>query len=47
VKAIAEARLAARKARNWAEADRLRAELAASGWEMEDQPAGYRLKKKG
>jgi cysteinyl-tRNA synthetase len=47
VKAIAEARLAARRARNWAEADRLRSELAASGWEMEDQPAGYRLKKKG
>ncbi|MFO1313467.1 MAG: cysteine--tRNA ligase [Burkholderiales bacterium] len=47
VKALAEARAAARKARNWAEADRLRGELAALGWDMEDQPAGYRLKKRG
>jgi cysteinyl-tRNA synthetase len=47
VEDLAEARAAARKAKNWAEADRLRGELAARGWEMEDQPAGYRLKKKG
>ena len=47
VKAIAEARAVARGTKNWAEADRLRAELAAHGWEMEDQPAGYRLKTKG
>ena len=45
VAAIADARAAARKSRNWAEADRLRAELADRGWEMEDQPAGYRLKR--
>ena len=47
VKARAEARSAARKGKNWAEADRLRGELAGMGWEMEDQPSGYRLKKKG
>jgi len=40
---LAEARSAARKARNWAEADRLRALLHAAGWEMEDRPDGYRL----
>ena len=34
----------ARKAKNWAEADRLRGELHDAGWEMEDQPGGYRLK---
>ncbi|HTP99552.1 MAG TPA: cysteine--tRNA ligase [Casimicrobiaceae bacterium] len=45
VKDLAEARAAARKSKNWAEADRLRVELAARGWEMEDQPAGYRLKR--
>ncbi|MCC6196604.1 MAG: cysteine--tRNA ligase [Burkholderiales bacterium] len=46
VKALAEARAAARKAKQWAEADRLRGELAALGFEMEDQPGGYRLKKR-
>ena len=45
VAAIAEARAAARTAKRWADADRLRAELAGLGWEMEDQPAGYRLKR--
>ena len=47
VKALAEARAAARKSKNWGEADRLRGELAGLGWEMEDQPDGYRLKKRG
>ena len=42
VKALAEARAAARAAKNWAEADRLRAELHAAGWEMEDRADGYR-----
>ena len=46
VAALAEARAAARKAKQWAEADRLRAELGAKGWEMEDRPAGYRLRKR-
>ena len=46
VTVLAEARLAARRAKNWAEADRLRAELHAAGWEMEDRPDGYALKKR-
>jgi cysteinyl-tRNA synthetase len=40
---LAQARSTARKARDWAEADRLRAALHAAGWEMEDRPDGYRL----
>ena len=44
VEALASARAAARKARNFAEADRLRGELAERGWEMEDRTNGYRLK---
>ncbi len=46
VKSLADARLAARRARNWAEADRLRAELHAAGWGMEDRPDGYQLKRR-
>ena len=46
VTVLAEARLAARRAKNWAEADRLRADLHAAGWEMEDGPDGYALKKR-
>ena len=39
--------LAARKTKNWAEADRLRGELiGAAGWEMEDRADGYALKKR-
>jgi len=45
VQALASARLAARNAKQWAEADRLRAELLAAGWEMEDRPDGYALKR--
>jgi cysteinyl-tRNA synthetase len=44
IEALAAARAAARKARDFVEADRLRGELAARGWEMEDRPDGYRLK---
>ena len=47
VKALAEARAAARRTKQWAEADRLRAALHAAGWEMEDQPNGYALKRRG
>jgi len=46
VTVLAEARLAARRAKNWTEADRLRAGLHAAGWEMEDRPDGYALKKR-
>ena len=35
-----EARIAARKARNWAEADRIRGELARAGVILEDKPDG-------
>jgi cysteinyl-tRNA synthetase len=46
VRALADARSAARKAKNWAEADRLRSELGGSGWEMEDRADGYVLKRR-
>ncbi len=41
--ALVEARLAARKAKNWAESDRMRAELAAAGVVLEDKPGGVTL----
>ncbi len=40
VNAFIEARAAARKARNFSEADRLRASLLAEGIILEDTPAG-------
>ena len=43
VQALADARAAARAARNWAEADRLRDAIQAAGWAMEDRADGYRL----
>jgi cysteinyl-tRNA synthetase len=44
VAAMAEARVAARGARNWAESDRLRDALKAAGWEVRDTPEGQKLK---
>jgi cysteinyl-tRNA synthetase len=40
---LAGRRGAARDARDWAEADRLRDELRAMGWEVRDGPAGPEL----
>jgi cysteinyl-tRNA synthetase len=45
VAGLAAARAAARQSRQWAEADRLRAEILAAGWEMEDRADGYALKR--
>ena len=44
--ALLEQRQAARKAKNWAESDRIRNELAALGWIIQDTPQGAKLKKK-
>jgi cysteinyl-tRNA synthetase len=41
--ALAEARERARAARDYAEADRLRAAIAALGWEVRDGPGGPEL----
>ncbi|HET8877131.1 MAG TPA: cysteine--tRNA ligase [Casimicrobiaceae bacterium] len=46
IAALGEARADARKARNWAEADRLRAALQEAGFDVEDTPDGYSLKRK-
>jgi cysteinyl-tRNA synthetase len=40
---LAEHRLAARATRDFELADRLRAEIEALGWELRDEPGGYRL----
>lgn len=42
---LAEARAAARAAKDWAGSDRLRDELAAKGWEVRDSKEGQKLKK--
>jgi cysteinyl-tRNA synthetase len=42
-RALLEAREAARAAKDWAEADRLRDELAARGWQVRDGAAGPEL----
>ncbi|MGE5104520.1 MAG: cysteine--tRNA ligase [Betaproteobacteria bacterium] len=46
VEALARRRADARKAKDYAEADRLRAELHAAGYEMEDRPDGYSVKRR-
>jgi cysteinyl-tRNA synthetase len=46
IEALAKARADARKARQWAEADRLREALADAGWEVEDRPDGHVLKRR-
>jgi cysteinyl-tRNA synthetase len=47
IRVIADARVAARRAKNWAEADRLRGELHSAGWDMEDRSDDYTLKRRG
>jgi len=42
---MAEARVAAKANKDWAEADRLRAAVAAAGWTIQDTPTGPKLKK--
>ncbi len=43
---LLEERQAARQAKNWAEADRVRNELTTLGWVIQDTPQGPKLKKK-
>ncbi len=43
---LAEARLEARRIKAWAEADRLRKEVEAQGWIIQDAAAGFKLKRK-
>jgi cysteinyl-tRNA synthetase len=45
VRAVADARWAARNAKDWAEADRLRGELTGLGWTMKDGKDSYTLAK--
>jgi cysteinyl-tRNA synthetase len=47
IEVLVEARLAARRARDFVEADRIRAQLARSGVVLEDQPGGRTLWKRG
>jgi len=42
---MAEARVAAKANKDWTEADRLRAAVAAAGWTIQDTPTGPKLKK--
>ena len=46
VRTVAEARWAARTAKDWAESDRLRGELDALGWTMKDGREDYTLTRK-
>ena len=45
ITALLEARLAARKAKDFKRADAIRDELKAKGWVIEDTPKGPKLKK--
>jgi cysteinyl-tRNA synthetase len=47
IEALIEQRVAARKARKFAESDRIRDELAAAGVVLEDQPGGRTLWRRG
>ncbi|MCX6991651.1 MAG: cysteine--tRNA ligase [Kiritimatiellaeota bacterium] len=43
---LAQARLEARRRKDWAEADRLRREVEAQGWIIQDASDGFKLKRK-
>jgi cysteinyl-tRNA synthetase len=43
--ALAEARVAAKKAKDFKRADQIRDELKSKGWVVEDSPKGFKLKK--
>ena len=43
IQALIDARAEARKAKNWAEADRIRDELAAKGITLKDTPQGVQV----
>ena len=45
VAALLAERAAARKARNWAESDRIRDALKAAGWEVKDTPDGQKARR--
>ena len=45
--ALVEQRVLARASKNWAESDKLRDEIAALGWTVQDSKDGYKLVKKG
>lgn len=45
IKELAEARLNAKKEKNWAEADRLREEITSKGYSILDNKDGYEIKK--
>jgi len=47
IAALIEARLAARKAKDWAQSDRIRDQLAAAGIVLEDKPGGETLWRRG
>ncbi len=44
IRALAEARQAARARRDWPEADALRDQLAAAGWSLSESSGGHELR---
>jgi cysteinyl-tRNA synthetase len=46
VQSLVDRRAEARKAKNFAESDRLRGEISALGWDVKDTPKGQEIKKK-
>ena len=43
IQALVDRRAAARAAKDWAESDRIRDELAAAGWAVKDSKSGQQL----